>query len=391
MRVLLTSQPGWGHWHPLIPIARALEAAGHEVAFASTPRACAAIEANGITCFPVGRDESEDVLRERRRYLMTLAPADQPAYMVPMVFAGTTVEHSLTDMLAHGRAWRPGVVIRENLEFAGLLMAEALGLLHAVVEVAAWRPHLHPLAGEALDRHRARIGLPAAPGHSSLFRHLLLIPRPPSLLDLSTLPATAHIIQPLIFDRSGDEVLPAWVDDPPDGPLVYATLGTVFNQAPGVLEAIVTGLRNEPITLAVTTGRDQDPATFGPQPPNVHIERYIPQSLLFPRCDAVVTHGGSGTVMAALRDGLPMVIIPIAADQFENARLCAGMGVGRVIEPGSRTPEAIREATRGVLGDPTYRANAQRFLNEIATLPGPDRAVELIENLATGGPVSPGI
>ena len=311
--------------------------------------------------------------------------------MVPMIFAGTTVEHSLSDMLAHGRAWRPAVVIRENLEFAGLLMAEALGLPHAVVEVAAWRPHLHPLAGEALDRHRARIGLPSDPDHSSLFRHLLLIPRPPSLLDLSTLPATAHTIQPLIFDRSGDEVLPAWVDELPDLPLVYATLGTAFNQAPGVLAAIISGLRDEPMTLVVTTGRDQDPAAFGPQPSNVHIERYIPQSLLFPHCDAVVTHGGSGTVMAALRYGLPMVVVPIAADQPENARLCAELGVGRVIEPASRTPKAIREATRDVLGDLKYRANAERFRDEIAALPGFDHTVRLIENLATSGPISSGI
>ena len=391
MRVLFTSQNGSGHWHPLICVARALEAAGHEVAFASTPNACAAIEANGVTCFPVGRDESDETLRERRRYLLSLPPADQPAFMVPMVFAGTTVEHTLPDMLTLGQDWQPAVVIRESMEFSGHLMAEALGVPHAVVEVAAWRPYLHRLAGEALDRFRSGIGLSSDPDPASLFRHLLLIPRPPSFLDQATLPATAHIVQPLIFDQSGDEQLPGWVDELPDQPLVYATLGTVFNQAPGVLEAIIEGLRDEPITLVVTTGRDKDPAAFGPQSPNVHIERYIPQSLLFPRCDAVVTHGGSGTVMAALRDGLPMIVIPIAADQPENARLCAELGVGRVIEPASRTPEAIREATRAVLEDPRYRARAVQIRGEIAALPGLDRTVHLIENLATVYPASPGI
>lgn len=157
----------------------------------------------------------------------------------------------------------------------------------------------------------------------------------------------------------------------------------MFNHAPGVLDSIVEGLRDEAITLIATTGRDQDPATFGPQPANVHIERYIPQSLLFPRCDVVVTHGGSGTVMAALRYGLPMVIIPIAADQPDNAQRCAEMGMARVIGPASRTSEMIREATREVLENREYRANAQRFRDEMASLSEAGYAAGLIERLAT--------
>ena len=111
-------------------------------------------------------------------------------------------------------------------------------------------------------------------------------------------------------------------------------MGTVFNQVPGILEAILEGLRDEPITLIMTTGRDQDPAAFGPQPPNVHLERYVPQSLLFPRCDLVVTHGGSGTVMTALDHGLPMVIVPVSADQPDNARRCEQLGVAKRGAPG---------------------------------------------------------
>lgn len=383
MRVLFTSQSGSGHWHPLIGVARSLAAAGYEVAFATTSEACAAIAANGITCFPAGRDEAAEMLRERRLYLGTLSPAEQVAFMVANVFAGTTAEQALPDMLTIGRTWQPTVVVRENLEFSGLLMAEALGLPHAVVQVAAWRPYVHRLAGEALDRLRMSIGLPSDPDLSGMFRYLLLIPRPADFLDPATLPATAHIIRPFIFDQSGDEQLPAWVDELPDRWTVFATMGTVFNQAPGVLAAIIAGLRDEPITLVLTTGRNQDPATFGSQPPNVHIERYIPQSLVFPRCDAVVTHGGSGTVTAALWYGLPMVIIPIAADQTDNAQRCAEMGVGRVIGRASRTPETIREVTREVLGNPGYRVHAERFRDEIAALPGPEHTVGLIEQLAT--------
>jgi UDP:flavonoid glycosyltransferase YjiC (YdhE family) len=89
-----------------------------------------------------------------------------------------------------------------------------------------------------------------------LYRHLLIVPGPPSYHADGPLPSTARAVRPVAFDRSGDEELPAWVDELPDRPVVYATMGTVFNKVPGVLEAILEGLCDDPITLIVTTGRD---------------------------------------------------------------------------------------------------------------------------------------
>lgn len=170
--------------------------------------------------------------------------------------------------------------------------------------------------------------------------------------------------------------------EPPEQPTVYATLGTIVNRSPGIFAAILEGLRDEPITLILTIGRNQDPTEFGPQPANVHIERYVPQTLLLPYCDLVVTHGGFNTVQSVLCAGLPMVILPIAADQHVNAHSCANLGVGRVVGPDERTPPAIRAAVREVLATRTYRASAGRVRDDIAALPGVDDAVELLEQLA---------
>ena len=57
---------------------------------------------------------------------------------------------------------------------------------------------------------------------------------------------------------------------------------------------------------------------LGSLPGNVHVSRVIPQSLLLPRCSAVVSHGGSGTLLAALAHGLPQVCLPQAADQLRH-------------------------------------------------------------------------
>ncbi|MDQ6834480.1 MAG: glycosyltransferase, partial [Chloroflexota bacterium] len=127
----------------------------------------------------------------------------------------------------------------------------------------------------------------------------------------------------------------------------------------------------------------QDPAQFGPQPAHIHIERYIPQTLLFARCDLVLTHGGSDTVMAALTHGLPMVIVPITADQPENAERCAALGVAQVIPLAALSVERAAEAVREVLEQAHYRQAAERMHDEIAALPGPEYAVKLLERLVT--------
>jgi UDP:flavonoid glycosyltransferase YjiC (YdhE family) len=87
----------------------------------------------------------------------------------------------------------------------------------------------------------------------------------------------------------------------------------------------------------LTVGGAVDPAGLGPQPAHVHVERNVPQSLLLPRCDLVVCQGGSGTVVAALAHGLPLVVIPPGVDQPANAERVAALGMGRSVGPEERT------------------------------------------------------
>jgi MGT family glycosyltransferase len=180
--------------------------------------------------------------------------------------------------------------------------------------------------------------------------------------------------------------VPAWLAAlPTDRPVVYATLGTVFHlEAGDLLERMIAGLRDLPVTLVVTTGREIDPAAFGPQPAHVRIERYVPQSQLLPRCSLMVSQAGSGGVIGALAHGVPMVLLPIGADQPANAERCAALGVARVLDPVGCSPETVREAAQAVLADPACRSAAARMAREIAAMPDPAEAVPLLERLAAG-------
>ncbi|MEO5953634.1 MAG: glycosyltransferase [Chloroflexia bacterium] len=383
MRVLFTSQPALGHWHPLVPLARALQAAGHHVAFASTPGFCPTIEAQGFPCYHVGLDETPDELHKRIGHMSQLSMTERPIYMWQNIFAGIRSTHSLPDLINLIDDWHPDLTVSENTEMAAPLAAEHANIPHATFQVTAARTRVLNLIDEPYRRLCDLANLPALRPEDVLHRYLLLFPRPLSFWDPSVpIPPTTHPFQYSGFDRSGEETLPDWVAHPPDRPTIYATLGTVNNNLTQLHSAILDALRDEPINLILTVGRNQDPLQFGEQPPNIHIERYIPQSLLLPHCDLAITHAGSGTVMDALSAGLPMVLIPIAADQPENARLCVDLGIARVISPDQRNPVAIREATLTVLRDTSYKQAAQKLQQEMQSLPGLDYPVALLEKLA---------
>jgi UDP:flavonoid glycosyltransferase YjiC (YdhE family) len=121
---------------------------------------------------------------------------------------------------------------------------------------------------------------------------------------------------------------------------------------------------------------------FAPLPPNVRAERYVPHSLLLPRCDAIITHAGAGTLITSINAGLPMVMVPLFGDQPVNAEGAAAAGAGIVLDRATLTPESVREATRAVLSDPRYREGIAALRREIDALPSHNQAVNWIADVA---------
>lgn len=381
VRFLFTFAGGSGHFEPLVPIARAAEATGHAVAFGGQPAMVPTIGAAGFIGFATGGD----TLGTPRRLPLLALDAEREDRALRDGFAGRTARDRAAAILALCAEWRPDLLVRDEIDFGAVVAAERLGLPHATMLVIAAGSFVrHGLVAGPLNELRAEHGLPPNPDLAMLGRYLVLSPIPPSFRDPAfPLPATAHSLRPHALDPSGDDTAPPWLADLHDAPTVYFTLGTVFNLESGDLFArVLAGLRELPINLVVTGGRHIDPAEFGPQPANVRIERFIPQSVLLPHCRAVVSHGGSGSVIGALAHGLPMVLLPMGADQPLNAGRGDALGVARVLDAVRATPDSVREAVSAVLADPTYRRAAERLKVEIAALPGPAHAVALLERLA---------
>jgi UDP:flavonoid glycosyltransferase YjiC (YdhE family) len=126
-----------------------------------------------------------------------------------------------------------------------------------------------------------------------------------------------------------------------------------------------------------------NPQRFGALPPNIRVERYVPQSWVLDAADAVIAHGGYGTLMGALRRGLPIVTIPMpAADNLLNAARVTALGAGLMLGPGQRNAAAIRHALRRVLDETGFRHAAGDLAAATAALPTAQFGACLLERLA---------
>jgi len=325
MRVLFTSLASVGHTYPLIPLAVAVRAAGHEVHWAAGEHVHAPLAANGLRPF---------------------RPAD------------SFYEIYAEDLEPELARLRPDLVVHEW----GLPGA-------AVAARRAGIPSLWHGFGRMIP---AGIGL-ELPTEPPDLPHVDICP--PSLQD-KDFRATADRIElrPVPFSEPS-----TW--DGRRGSLIYLTLGTAFGTA-ALLTTAIEGVAALGRPVVVATGR-VGLEELGPVPDHVTVRTWVPQAALLPHVDVVVHHGGSGTTLGALTVGVPQLILPQGADQFANAAALTAAGAGLRLLPEELTAAAVAERTRNLLrADTGHRDAARAIAEEIARMPAPaDVARQLPDHL----------
>ena len=160
-------------------------------------------------------------------------------------------------------------------------------------------------------------------------------------------------------DDSTPAPLPDWWDGASD-PLVYVTFGSVAPQRddvfPELFRAVIEALAPLPLRVLVTIGRDRDPAQLGAPPANVHVERWVPQASVMPHARAMVSHGGTVTMRAGLAAGIPQVVLPLFADQPDNAARVDALGAGIAVEAGAASERCGRRRADRARRCPFQRA-----------------------------------
>jgi UDP:flavonoid glycosyltransferase YjiC (YdhE family) len=264
------------------------------------------------------------------------------------------------------------VVIRESAEYAGAVAAELHGLPHARVGIGlvSMERLMTGIATPNIDALRAAHGLSG--GHR-LAEEPCLTLFPASLEDpaVPDMPRTARFRDPT-WPAPGEAA----------HPFVYLTFGSVAGSLPMVADvyrAALDAVADLYAEVLLTVGRDTDPASFGAVPAHVRVERWVDQAAVLGRASAVVCHGGGGSTLGALAAGVPLVIVPLfAEDQHINARRVVASGAGVATEP-----SGIQAALDKVLSEPSYRAAARALAAELATHPTTDEAAATIASWST--------
>lgn len=237
----------------------------------------------------------------------------------------------------------------------------------------------------ALNRARAEAGLPPLARFFDQLapaRRILLSVAQAFDFGADPPPAPFAYIGPMI--RDPEWVQPAAAEPSRAGarPLVLISSSTLYQAQEDMLRRCVEAVRGEPVEAILTLGPALDPALFREVPENLQVLASASHDALVPRCAAVISHAGHGTVVRPLLHGVPLVNLPMGRDQLDNAARVAARGAGLTLSP-EAAPEEIRAALRRVLAEPGFRAAAGRLGAAIrAEIDGGAKAARLLAEAA---------
>lgn len=384
LRILCTSTGGAGHVSALAPVARVLRERGHDVRWAVAVDGGGAVGAMGFEWSAAGMTTSErrGAAAGALGTIMRMPMATRRGPLFATLFARVAAPAMRRELVPIIDEFRPHVVVRETGELAAVPMAIARSIPLVTVAFSGVLPE--PARDEVLHELRplwSAEGI-GSPTWADVFGQLYLHPFPASFGQRPD----SLVVRPVRPDRGSPSASPAdWVASlGGDRPLVYVTAGTEPPSITFPWIDVFAGLADLDVDAIATVGPHVDPATFGSVPPNVRVERFVPQADLLGRAAVVVSHGGAGTVLGAAAHGRPQLVVPLFADQWENGVAVGDAGCGIVAGPDRRSRADLDRSLRTVLADSALLSGAMRVAEEIAAMPTATELAAEIEALIAG-------
>ncbi|WP_225726465.1 MULTISPECIES: glycosyltransferase [unclassified Nocardia] len=402
MRVLCTITGSVGHLNSVLPLARAVTAAGHEVEFACTAELAPRLDGAADVVHPVlpGMDQVLAPLIELLCGRMTLDPQvmagfGTPAGQITWVATGPHLVDAFRRLLPIAERFRPDLLIRDGGELSGCLLAEALDIPHISAPSGDGNILEPERVRDPLNERRAELGLPARFDPFAIFPFGRFDCVPPEY-SFATFPGPNPIAyrQPSLNEHQ--VLLPDIADLPPERPFVVAAVGSEFPLMESAEQAGVDlgdELRNPALTIGAvaqalseleshavvsTGGITADKVGGGTD--NVRVVEWMSQPLLLECAQLFVTHGGYNSIREAMASGTPMVVLPQYGDNLTNADLVERYGLG--LRVNDRSPSAIAEACRKVLTDVRFGDRMRQVRRAMSALPEVADMVPRLEALA---------
>lgn len=379
--ILWLNWSGGGNLPPSLGIGRVLSERGHTVSFAGRPEMVERVERASFRAIEMKR-----AYEQAHRYPDKWLPRAASYLTSP------AVAEEIRDLLV---AEDPDVVVVDQMFPVALLEAARFGrpslaVCHTTVwrALPMWRKQFAMFA--ALRSEAGFDPIPADLESLWMAQDRMIVTTLGSLDEapgeLGQAHKLRHVGPVLESERHGLRVDLPWPEDDA-APLVLVSFSTMPEQGSvQKFQNAIDALAMLPVHGVVTVGDSVDPAALKASE-NIVVFATADHDDLMRRAAMVVTHGGHGTFMRALTNGLPMVVIPgLGGDQPVNAQAACDWGVGTAL-PGDATAEMMRTAIERVLKTASFRDAARAISRQLADTDGAANAADEIEAMiATASP-----
>ncbi|MFI9363176.1 macrolide family glycosyltransferase [Kitasatospora sp. NPDC053057] len=379
--IAMVNIPAHGHVNPSLEVIRELVARGHRVSYVNDPSFAEQIEATGARFVP--HDTGLTVLKG----------AVTPGINVhSMIF--DEAQAMLPLMREAFEDDRPDLVLYDFMAYAGRVLADGWGVPSMLIspsrvasadpEAEPFRTVLKALEAEGVPERFAQWLVDNGVPPRDMFTYMLRPDRGVALIP-QALQSRIDEVDPEVFSFAGPclgnrERQGSWTRPQDAQKVLLVSLGSAFTHQPAFYRACLEAfgdLSGWHVVLQV--GKSTDPAELGPIPANVEVHQWVPQFAVLQQADAFITHAGMGGCSEGLYCGLPMVAVPQAADQFENADRLVELGVARRLDTDQATAAALRSAVLELTDDPKVAARLAELSAEVRAGASVAKAADLVE------------
>lgn len=388
--VVAASAPS--HMYPHLPVVRELVERGHRVSYVVGAHRAELVRDTGadvIGCTsvlpgapggPESWDDDGDPVRGMQLFL------DEAIHVLPQLH--TALDDDRPDLVLYDIGGMAGPVAADQwgVPAAQLSPSEVAwdGYHEDMAEVLG--PLLNSPSGQAYRRTfddwlaRSHTGLTFDVVTGAPHRCLVLIPRVMQR-HADRVGDRYRFVGPCIDPRREDPG--DWVPPAGDGPLALLAFGTSYTDRADVHRHVITALDGLGWRLVLATGRGEL-SGLSTVPDWVQLRDTVPQPAVLRVADAFFTHAGMGSCTEGLWYGVPMVAMPQAVDQPDNAARLQGIGAGVHLQAHLPEPAEIRQALLYVTSDPRVRLRLNGIREEIRAHGGPAHAADAVEDVAAG-------
>lgn len=408
----------FGHLNPMMALARELERLGHRVTFYQRLISRQKLEAAGFRVRVFAENEfSIEATREQLAELARTSGLKALSQTVEILRRRTAA--SLREIPAMAREDGIDALLVDEVSWEGATIAEELGVPFVTVcnalvvypEVTippfptTWRYSTSLLARlrnrlayrvlsrfarpllRTVNEHRVAMGKQPYSDRRQAVSPLLMISQEIEEFEFPRreLPAQFRFVGPMVDHQVREDT--QFPFDKLDGPLVYASMGTLQNRQGEIFTKIAAACDGLGVQLVVSLGGGAKPEDLPPLPGGPIVVQFAPQLELLKRAKLCITHAGLNTTLESLSVGVPMVAIPITNDQPGVAARIAWTGCGELIEPKRLTPDRLRTLVRRVMNDSSYAQNARSLQAAIQRSGGAPGAAALVTRAVQDGKI----